>query len=195
MVDIGRWVLRQACLEAVAWPGELLVAVNVSPSQFKSRQFLPMVKEALAVSGLPAARLELEITETVVLESGCGAFEILEQLHDLGVRLALDDFGTGYSSLTSLRQFPFNKIKIDRSFVSDMSKGTASSCAIVRSVAGLGISLGMSTTAEGVETQDQLDQVRAMGCTEMQGYFFCPPRPAKEVLQMLQLQCGLMEYA
>ena len=195
MVDIGRWVMRQACLEAAAWPGELQVAVNVSPSQFKSRQFLPMVKEALAESGLPAARLELEITETVVLESGSGAFEILRQVHDLGVRLALDDFGTGYSSLTNLRQFPFNKIKIDRSFVSDISKGTASSCAIVRSVAGLGISLGMTTTAEGVETQDQLDQVRTMGCTEMQGYFFSPPRPAKEVLALLQRHSGLLEFA
>lgn len=160
IVPIGQWVLRQACMEAAAWPGDLQIAVNVSPAQFKCRHLVTAVADALAASGLPASRLELEITESVVLEDGSGAFTTLDQLHALGVRLALDDFGTGYSSLTSLRKFPFHKIKIDRSFVSDMSPESANSLAIFRSVAGLGVSLGMTTTAEGIETQAQLDHVR-----------------------------------
>lgn len=186
IVQIGQWVLRQACCEAAPWPDDLQIAVNVSPVQFRSRQFVPAVVAALAASGLPARRLELEITESVVLDDSEGAFATLDQLKMLGVRLALDDFGTGYSSLTSLRKFPFDKIKIDRSFVSDMSPDRASAHAIVRSVAALGTSLGMTTTAEGVETQDQLDQVRAMGCTEFQGHLCSPARPAREIAGLIQ---------
>src|SRR5262249_3614245 len=148
--------------------------------------FVSTVVAALAASGLPASRLELEITESVVLEDSDSAFATLNQLHTLGVRLALDDFGTGYSSLTSLRKFPFDKIKIDRSFVSDISADSANALAIVRSVAGLGTGLGMTTTAEGVETQHQLDHVRAMGCTEFQGYLYSPPKPAHEIVQMIE---------
>ena len=186
IVQIGQWVLRQACREAKAWPDDLTIAVNVSPAQFKNRQFVSTVVAALAASGLSASRLELEITESVVLEDSDSAFATLNQLHTLGVRLALDDFGTGYSSLTSLRKFPFDKIKIDRSFVSDISDESANALAIVRSVAGLGTGLGMTTTAEGVETQHQLDHVRAMGCTEFQGYLYSPPKPAHEITQLIE---------
>jgi EAL domain-containing protein (putative c-di-GMP-specific phosphodiesterase class I) len=160
--------------------------VNVSPAQLKSRHLVTAVADALAASGLRTSRLELEITESAVLEDGSGAFTTLDQLHALGVRLALDDFGTGYSSLTSLLKFPFHKIKIDRSFVSDMSAESADSLAIVRSVAGLGVSLGMATTVEAVETQARLDHVCTMGCNEIQGYLFSPPRPAHEILRVIQ---------
>jgi predicted signal transduction protein with EAL and GGDEF domain len=136
---------------------------------------------ALASAGLSASRLELEITESVMLQDEDSAFAILRQLRDLGVRVALDDFGTGYSSLSNLRKFPFDKIKIDRSFVSDLSEANVDALAVVRSIAQLGVSLGMATTAEGVETKDQQDRVRAEGCTEMQGYYICPPSPAEEI--------------
>ncbi len=129
-------------------------------------------------------RLELEITESVMLEDDDRAFSLLTQLHDLGVRIALDDFGTGYSSLSNLRKFPFDKIKIDRSFVSDLSTANVDALAVVRSVARLGVSLGMATTAEGVETQEQLEHVRAEGCTEMQGYYICRPSPAHEITRL-----------
>lgn len=185
IVPIGDWVLRQACAEARSWPSNLTIAVNVSPVQFKSRGFAQTVLHALAASGLPAERLELEVTESVVLEDSNGAFATLKQLHELGVKIALDDFGTGYSSLTNLRKFPFDKIKIDRSFVMDISAANVDALAIVRAVAGLGASLGMATTAEGVETKEQLDKVRAEGCTEMQGYYISPPRPAREIARLI----------
>jgi len=186
IVPIGDWVLRQACAEAKTWPSHIKVAVNVSPAQFKSRGFVQTVLHALAASGLPAQRLELEVTESLVLEDSTGAFTTLKQLHDLGVRISLDDFGTGYSSLTNLRKFPFDKIKIDRSFVMDLAVANGDALAIVRAVATLGASLGMSTTAEGVETKEQLDQVRAEGCTEMQGYYISPPRPAREIGHLIR---------
>jgi predicted signal transduction protein with EAL and GGDEF domain len=129
--------------------------------------------------------LELEITESAMLQDEDAAFETLNRLHDLGVRIALDDFGTGYSSLSNLRKFSFDKIKIDRSFVSDLSGANVDALAVVRSVARLGVSLGMSTTAEGVETKEQLDHVRAEGCTEMQGYYICRPSPAHEITRLL----------
>jgi diguanylate cyclase (GGDEF)-like protein len=185
IVPIGEWVLRQACTEAKTWPGHIKIAVNVSPAQFKSRGFVQTVLRALAASGLPAHRLELEVTESLVLEDSNGAFTTLKQLHDLGVRISLDDFGTGYSSLTNLRKFPFDKIKIDRSFVMDLTAVNGDAQAIVRAVATLGASLGMATTAEGVETKEQLDQVRAEGCTEMQGYYVSPPRPAHEIARLI----------
>jgi predicted signal transduction protein with EAL and GGDEF domain len=181
IVSIGDWVLRQACAEAADWPDDLKIAVNLSPVQFKSRHLLQTVLTALASSGLSAKRLELEITESAMLEDEDAAFDILARLHDLGVRIALDDFGTGYSSLSNLRKFHFDKIKIDRSFVSDLSVANLDALAIVRSVAQLGVTLGMATTAEGVETKEQRDSVYAEGCTEMQGYYISPAVPAREI--------------
>jgi diguanylate cyclase (GGDEF)-like protein len=188
IVPIGEWVLRQACVDAAKWPEHLKIAVNISPAQFKSRNLLQMIVSALAAAGIPPQRLEIEITESVMLQDGDGAFAALTKLHDLGVRIALDDFGTGYSSLSNLRRFPFDKIKIDRSFVSDLSEANVDALAVVRSVAQLGVSLGMATTAEGVETSDQLERVRAEGCTEMQGYYICRPSPASEIDALLARQ-------
>ena len=189
IVPLGEWVLREACTEAANWPNHLKIAVNVSPAQFKARNLADVVVRTLAATGLAAQRLELEITESVMLEDEGAAFNTLTRLHDLGVRIALDDFGTGYSSLSNLRKFPFDKIKIDRSFVSDLSGANVDALAVVRSVAQLGVSLGMATTAEGVETKEQLDHVRAEGCTEIQGYYICPPSPAKEIERLILTQC------
>ncbi|GAA0605054.1 hypothetical protein GCM10009416_48240 [Craurococcus roseus] len=187
MAPIGDWVLRTACAEAAAWPGALKVAVNLSPAQFRSRKLVTSVAEALSASGLPPDRLELEITETVLLERSEPNLDQLHQLRALGARIAMDDFGTGYSSLGYLRAFPFDKIKIDRSFVHDLEKDGDGGCAaIVRAVAGLGASLGVRTTAEGVETAAQLAFIRAEGCTEVQGYHLSPPRPAAEIAAMLR---------
>jgi len=184
IVPIGEWVLRQACTEAATWPDHIKIAVNLSPAQFKCRNLVEVIVGALANAGMAPHRLELEITESVMLQDHDTAFAILTQLHDLGVRIALDDFGTGYSSLSNLRKFPFDKIKIDRSFISDLSTANVDALAVVRSVARLGVSLGMSTTAEGVETKEQLAHVRAEGCTEMQGYYICPPSPAAEIARL-----------
>jgi len=186
IVPIGEWVLRKACAEAANWPHHLKVSVNVSVAQFKSQNLVSAVVSALASSGLEPGRLEVEVTESVVLEDGEAAFRTLNQLRAIGVRIALDDFGTGYSSLTNLRKFPFDKIKIDKSFVSDLSAANVNALAIVRSVARLGVSLGMATTAEGVETKEQVEQVRAEGCTEMQGYYICPPSPASVIAELIQ---------
>ncbi len=184
IVPLGEWVLRRACAEAARWPAEIGVSVNLSPAQFKSHDLVPSVAGALAESGFPAERLELEITELVLLEESDGAFAILHQLRDLGIRIAMDDFGTGYSSLGYLRSFPFDKIKIDQSFIRDL--GTKEdSIAIVRAVVGLSSSLGITTTAEGVETKQQLEQLAAEGCNEVQGFLFSPPRPAAEVERLL----------
>jgi diguanylate cyclase (GGDEF)-like protein len=181
IVAIGEWTLREACRQAASWPEPVGVAVNMSAVQFKAGNPVQAVVSALAAAGLAASRLELEITETVLLQNSEAALAALRQLHELGVRLALDDFGTGYSSLSYLRSFPFDKIKIDRSFIADIAAGRPDSLAIVRSVARLGSSLGMVTTAEGVETREQFEAVRAEGCTEMQGYYFSAPRPAAEI--------------
>jgi diguanylate cyclase (GGDEF)-like protein len=190
IVPLGEWVLRQACTEAATWPDHLKVAVNVSAAQFKARNLAEVVIRSLAAAGMAPHRLELEITESVMLHDEDTAFETLKRLHDLGVRIALDDFGTGYSSLSNLRKFPFDKIKIDRSFVSDLSVANVDALAVVRSVAQLGVSLGMTTTAEGVETAEQLDYVRAEGCTEMQGFYICPPSPASEIAKLIERECG-----
>ena len=187
IVPLGEWVLRQACAEAARWPKHVTIAVNVSPAQFKSRNLVPTVINALATSGLPADRLELEITELVLLQDNEGAFAILHQLRDLGIRIAMDDFGTGYSSLGYLRSFPFDKIKIDQSFIRDLP-GKEDSVAIVRAVVGLSSSLGITTTAEGVETKEQLASVTAEGCNEVQGFLFSRPQPAAEVEQYLAEQ-------
>jgi diguanylate cyclase (GGDEF)-like protein len=182
---IGAWVLKQACTEAAGWPDEIKVAVNLSPVQFKRGTVVLDVIAALGASGLPAHRLELEITETVLLQDTEATLSILNQLRALGARISMDDFGTGYSSLSYLRKFPFDKIKIDQSFIRDLSDQPGS-VAIVRAIAGLGSTLGIATTAEGVETDEQLEKVRAEGCTEVQGYLFSKPRPANEVGALLQ---------
>jgi EAL domain-containing protein (putative c-di-GMP-specific phosphodiesterase class I) len=184
IVPIGEWVLRQACRDAAAWPADVKVAVNLSPVQFKSRDLVPAVFSALAASHLPASRLELEITESVLLDDSEAVLSTLHQLRTLGVAISMDDFGTGYSSLSYLRSFPFDKIKIDRSFVRDLST-SGDAAAIIRAIAGLGSSLGMRTTAEGVETQEQLDRLRAEGCTEVQGYLISRPRPASDLVDLI----------
>jgi EAL domain-containing protein (putative c-di-GMP-specific phosphodiesterase class I) len=160
------------------------VAVNLSPAQFKSLALVPAVIGALAGSGLPAHRLELEITESVLLDENESNLALLHQLRALGVHISMDDFGTGYSSLSYLRSFPFDKIKIDRSFVKDLPE-RAECIAIIRAVMGLGSSLGMTTLAEGVETEEQLARLQAEGCAEAQGYLFSAPRPAKELRSLL----------
>ena len=195
IVPIGEWVLRRACLAAMSWPGNnIRVAVNLSPVQFKSKRLLESVVNALAVSKLPANRLELEITEGVLLMEHASTLATLHQLRALGARIAMDDFGTGYSSLSYLRSFPFDKIKIDRSFISNITT-EQNSVAIVRAVTGLSASLGMATTAEGVETREQLDRVRAEGCTEVQGFLLSAAKPADEILAILQASAKRIEVA
>ena len=184
IVALGEWVLREACTEAAKWPAEIKVAVNLSPAQFRSRNLVQAVVSALAHSGLSPRRLELEITETVFLAETETNLAILHQLRELGVGISMDDFGTGYSSLSYLRSFPFDKIKIDRSFVKDLAR--RSDCvAIVRAISGLGRSLNITTTAEGVETTEQLDWLRAEGCNEVQGFLFSAARPASEIGRLL----------
>jgi EAL domain-containing protein (putative c-di-GMP-specific phosphodiesterase class I) len=173
-------VIRQACIAAAKWPEDIHVAVNISAVQFRSPDLMKVIVGALAASGLDPARLELEITETVLLHSKEATLAVLHQLRALGVRIAMDDFGTGYSSLTYLQCFPFDKIKIDRSFVKDVTENKGS-LNIVRAVAALANGMGMTTTAEGVETQDQLDRIAAEGCTEMQGFLFSRPIPEREI--------------
>lgn len=179
IVPIGEWVLRTACATAASWP-DVTVAVNLSPVQFRSRGLVAMVTSGLAEAGLPPQRLELEVTETALLDDSEATIEILHQLRALGVRVSLDDFGVGYSSLSYLRKFPFDRIKIDRSFVGTLGE-SPESVAIVRTIASLGSVLGVETTAEGVETVEQLDFVRECGCTAVQGYYFGKPCPAAEV--------------
>jgi EAL domain-containing protein (putative c-di-GMP-specific phosphodiesterase class I) len=184
IVPMGDWVLHQACAEAAKWPSNVKIAVNLSPIQFKSKGLLQSVISALAASGLSPNRLELEITESVLLQDGDATLAVLHELRERGVRISMDDFGTGYSSLSYLRKFPFDKIKIDRSFVFDMSDHN-DSLAIVRAVIAMGSGLGIATTAEGVETLEQFKQLKLEGCTEVQGYLFSPPRPAAELKGLL----------
>ena len=173
IVPLGEWVLRKACIDAAAWPCDVKVAVNLSPIQVTNQNIVPVVISALAAAGLPAERLEIEITESVLMHNTAATMATLHKLRELGVNISMDDFGTGYSSLSYLRKFPFDKIKIDRSFISGLPDD-AEAIAIVRAVAGLAASLDMTATAEGVETAEQLDMVRALGCVEMQGYLFSP---------------------
>jgi diguanylate cyclase (GGDEF)-like protein len=187
IVPIGEWVLRRACQDAASWPAGISVAVNLSPLQFKSQALAHSVVSALSDAGLPASRLELEITESVLLTDNDTALATLHHIRSLGVRIAMDDFGTGYSSLSYLRLFPFDKIKIDQSFIREL--GNSKDCAaIVKAVVDLGASLGITTTAEGVETSDQLTRVREQGCTEIQGYLFGKPLPLSSVHSLLQRQ-------
>jgi diguanylate cyclase (GGDEF)-like protein/PAS domain S-box-containing protein len=184
IVPFGEWVLRQACAEAALWPGDLKVAVNLSPVQFKNGNVPQVVVSALANAGLPAARLELEVTESILLEESKINLTTLHKLRALGVSISMDDFGTGYSGMSYLRAFTFDKIKIDRSFVSELAE-SGDCMAIVRAIARLGTSLGIRTTAEGVETEEQLALVRSEGCTEMQGYLLSRPMPASEIVEFL----------
>ncbi len=184
IVPIGEWVIRDACAEAAKWPGGVHVAVNLSPAQFKSPNLLKTVRGALTSSQLSPKRLELEITESVLLQDTDGAMAVLRELRELGVGISMDDFGTGYSSLSYLRKFPFDKIKIDRSFIRDLADG-GSSLAIVRAVTGLGSSLGISVIAEGVETAEQLSRLKEEGCTEAQGFLFGAAKPANEAVHHL----------
>ena len=187
IVQIGEWVLREACKIAVGWPGKPRVAVNLSPVQFKNRKLFDTVVSALKDAALPPTRLELEITESLLLTDSDSTLETLHRLRAIGIRISMDDFGTGYSSLSYLRSFPFDKIKIDRSFMRDLdTKGD--SLAIIKAVIGLGHSLGMSTTAEGVETEAQLKVVRDQGCNEGQGYYFSPPIAPAAIHNMLAAQ-------
>ena len=184
IIPIGEWVLHQACCEAVGWPGDLKVAVNLSPVQFKRGNLPQVVFATLASAGLPAARLELEITELIFLANSETNLATLRSLRALGVGIAMDDFGTGYSGLSYLRAFPFDKIKIDRSFISGL--GESGDCmAIIQAIIQLGSNLGIPTLAEGAETEEQLASLREAGCSEMQGYLFSRPVPASEIAALL----------
>jgi diguanylate cyclase (GGDEF)-like protein len=185
IISIGEWVLRRACTDAVGWPSPVRVAVNVSVAQFKDRDLAKTVARILQETGLPAGRLELEITESLLLKDVKENLSILQDLRDLGVRVSMDDFGTGYSSLMNLRSFPFDKIKIDQSFVRDIER-RPDAAAIVRAILALGNSLGMVTCAEGVETEEQLSYLRTEGCVEMQGFYYSKPKPLADVVAMMR---------
>ena len=180
IVPIGEWVLREACMEAVRWPSGIKVAVNVSGEQLLDPGFISSVVQALSASGLPAQRLELEVTESIFVRDATTARNALEQIMALGCGVALDDFGTGYSSLAYIRNLRFSTIKIDRSFVQGAATGSPESLAIIRAVVAMAESLEMSTTAEGVETEKELETIRALGCRKIQGYYFGRPMPAEE---------------
>jgi diguanylate cyclase (GGDEF)-like protein len=187
IVPLGEWVLRKACIDAASWPDDIKIAVNLSPIQVTNQNLVPIVVSALAAAGLDARRLEIEITESVLMHNTEKNTATLHRLRELGVRISMDDFGTGYSSLSYLRKFPFDKIKIDRSFISGLPDDN-DSIAIVRAVAGLATNLNMTATAEGVETTEQLEMVHALGCVEMQGYLFSPPCPLAQVLPLFERQ-------
>ena len=189
IIPLGEWVFRKACQQTVNWPDHVKVAVNLSPAQLKNRNVVRMVKSALEDSGMAGNRLQLEITESVLMQNTFATLATLHELRKLGIQIAMDDFGTGYSSLSYLRSFPFDKIKIDRSFIDDLSNG-AEPLAIVNAVAGLAKCLNMVSTAEGVETQQQLEQLLSVGCTEMQGYLFSRARPACEIEELFLPQLG-----
>ena len=181
---IGAWVLERACTDAVSWPEDVKVAVNLSPVQFVGGDLVEEVKRALSASGLGSGRLEVEITESVLLQDNEATVAVLHRIRELGVRISMDDFGTGYSSLSYLRRFPFDKIKIDQSFVRNLEHEPGS-LEIVRAVVGLGNALGMSVLAEGVETPEQLAILTREGCEELQGYLFSRPRPVGEATALL----------
>jgi diguanylate cyclase (GGDEF)-like protein len=182
---IGQWVLRKACTVAATWPEGINIAVNLSPSQFKDKNLVSYVRAALADSGLSAPRLELEITETVLLHDSSAILAILNEIKALGVKISMDDFGTGYSSLSYLRSFPFDKVKIDRSFVKDLPRD-GNSMAIVHAIVGLGETFGMTITAEGVETDEQAEQLAMANCNHLQGYLFSKPIAAAEIPALMQ---------
>jgi diguanylate cyclase (GGDEF)-like protein len=188
IVPLGNWVLRQAFMDAVGWPGEVNLAVNLSSAQFADKQLIPTVMSALAASGLSASRLELEITESALLRDAETTLTVLQKLREIGVRIVMDGFGTGYFSLSHLRKFRFDKIKIDQSFIRDMSDHEVS-LAIVRAVVAMCGSLSIRTVAVGVETNQQFERLKSEGCTEAQGYLFSPPRLAADVTTWLVRRC------
>jgi len=192
--QLGEWVLASACIEAAGWPEHIKLAVNVSPVQFRSQTLALNVAAALAASGLTASRLELEITEAVLIADDDAALAALNQLRTLGIKIALDDFGTGYSSLQYLQRFPFDKIKIDRSFVKEVVRNS-SSASIIRAVVSIAADRDMITTAEGVETLQQRETVQNLGCTQMQGYLFSAARPAHEIRGLLAASTAAVENA
>jgi diguanylate cyclase (GGDEF)-like protein len=185
IVPLGEWVLRTACAVAATWPGNLSIAVNISPLQFRTEQLVSTVASALAESGLPPERLELEITEGALLENTDIVISVLTRIKATGVRISMDDFGTGYSSLSYLQKFPFDKIKIDQSFVRNLVTDP-NSVAIVRAISALGESLGMTTIAEGVETEEQLTQILDQGCRQVQGFLTGRPMTAESVRDLIQ---------
>jgi EAL domain-containing protein (putative c-di-GMP-specific phosphodiesterase class I) len=185
IIPLGEWILKQACADALSWPRNVRLAINLSPVQFRSPDLVQTVFSALAAKHLEPGRLELEITETALLQDNEAVLEKLHQLKAHGVQISMDDFGTGYSSLSYLRSFPFDKIKIDQSFVRGLGK-REDSLAIARAVIGLGRNLGMTTTAEGVETDDQLRVLREELCYEVQGFLFSPAVALKETIQLLR---------
>jgi predicted signal transduction protein with EAL and GGDEF domain len=180
IIPLGKWIVGRACADAATWPETLKLAVNLSPAQFRDDSLVESIMVALQASGLAPDRLELEITESVLLKNNPHDISILHQLKDLGISIVLDDFGTGYSSLSYLRLFPFDKLKIDKSFVDELTR-RADCAAIICAIAGLGRSLSITTTAEGVETQEQFGLLRAAGCTQVQGFLFGRPRPAADI--------------
>jgi EAL domain-containing protein (putative c-di-GMP-specific phosphodiesterase class I) len=182
---LGLFALRRACCEAAHWPGDIRVAVNLSAAQFMAPDFARVVKRELDAAGLKPHRLELEVTETLLLQDNVKTKDALHELRAMGIAIALDDFGTGYASLSYLRSFPFDKIKIDQTFVRDLP-ARPDCVAIVRAVSGLARDLGMKTVAEGVETPDHLARVMEAGCDEAQGYLFCRPVPAGDLLEFLR---------
>ena len=190
IVQLGDWVMREACIEAATWPEDIRIGINVSPIQFSRGNVVNSVIGALAISGLAPERLEIEITETVLLDGSEKTLKLLEQLRAIGVRVVMDDFGTGYSSLGYLRDFQFDKIKIDQSFVRDISR-TETSFAIIQAITELGRKFGISTTAEGVETQEQLQLVLREGCTEAQGWIFSQPIPGTKARLLIETQNSL----
>nr|HAQ93045.1 diguanylate cyclase [Afipia sp.] len=189
VVDLGRWILRKACMECMKWPDPVSVAVNFSPQQFHQRDVMTEVRYALEVSGLPAHRLEIEITESSLLRNTQWTLDVLTQLREAGVRISLDDFGTGYSSLSYLHNFPLQKVKIDRSFLEDI--GSQRPLTLLRGVARLSADLGMSVVVEGIETNEQLELISAEGTvTEAQGFLFSRPVPAARVRELLKASHG-----
>jgi len=194
IVPLGEWVLRTACAEAATWPSEINVSVNVSPHQLTSKNLIDIIVNATRSAGIPASRLEIEVTESVFFDKTFANIFTLKQLHEFGAQLVMDDFGTGYSSLGYLLSFPFRKIKIDRSFIARLSDQKESR-AIVRAIANLARDLSMTVTAEGVETAQQLEQIRILGCADMQGYLFSPPLPAVEIHRQFLSKMKSVEHA
>ena len=182
IVPLGEWALMEACRNAAQWPSDLKIAVNLSPVQFTAPNLFEVIEQTLAETGLAPHRLELEITERIFMENTENTLATLRRLKGLGVRIALDDFGTGYSSLSYLRSFPFDKIKIDRAFVSDLSERNEH-IVIVQAVVSIARALGMTTTAEGVETEAQHEFLAALGCDEVQGYLFGAPVPVDRLAE------------
>jgi EAL domain-containing protein (putative c-di-GMP-specific phosphodiesterase class I) len=186
IVPLGNWVLRKACADAMKWPDTVKIAVNVSVDQLTSPGFVEQVVQALHDTGLPAWRLEIEVTESIFVRDGGLAVQVLDRIRKLGIKLSLDDFGTGYSSLGYLSNIRFDTIKVDRSFVAGASKGKAECIAIIRAVVAMADALGIATTAEGVENEQELQMIQQFGCDKIQGYYFGRPMEHRESLTLFR---------